>query len=87
MDLPAPSPDSAEMLLRLCRSAPLILLKSRALNVYTASLRHRNAEGTLQSVHKFASNDPLKRFRESAHVHQTRWFCLMEVESKKEVEV
>ena len=44
-------------------------------------------KGTLQSVHKCASNDPLRRFRESTNVHQTRWFCLMEVESKKEVEV
>ena len=40
------------------------------------------SKGTLQSVHKFASNDPLNRFRESTHVHQTRLFCLMEVESK-----
>gem|GEM_PF-7113745 len=44
MDLPAPSPDSAETLLRLCRNAPSILLNLRALNVYTASPRYRNAE-------------------------------------------
>ena len=49
-----------------------------------ASLRQLvESKGTVQSVHKYAFNDPLKRFRESAHVHQTRWFCLTEVESKK----
>ena len=59
------------------------LSNRRALAVSMTSPRQLvKSKGTLQSVHKFASNDPLKRFRESAHVHQTRWFCLMEVESK-----
>ena len=59
------------------------LSKRRALAVSITSPRQLvKFKGTLQSVHKFASNDPLKRFRESTHVHQTRWFCLMEVESK-----
>ena len=105
MDLPASSPDSAELLARRQPITPLIELnvsfdstetpspqrlhgepspsQRRRLDKSMTSLRQLvEFKGTLQSVHKFASNDPIKRFRESAHVHQTRWFCLMEVKSK-----
>ena len=38
--------DLSYSILQLNSSNPLILLKCRALNVDTASLRHRNAEGS-----------------------------------------
>ena len=38
--------DCTDAIFQLYWLFPLILLKCRALNVYTASLRHRNGEGS-----------------------------------------